>query len=323
MKLLFELSGENTTLPFAEIECVGTVRETRVQVAVAECLNPGLARRLAMTHVVLEYLGVCDPDIGAFRHLLRDLAIEPEHSFAGRVKKVYAGATAKGQQCSGPEFERLIGTLINGKVDLATPESEYRAIISEDRCYFGRVLFTIDRGSYDERNPGGRSFFHPGVMMPRMARTLVNISCVQPGHRLLDPFCGTGGILMEAVLLGADTLGSDFDPWMIRGSRKNVTEPALFVAEATQLPLDDASVDAIVTDLPYGQSVSVRKAGTLEHLYDDTLKELRRVLRKGARAIIVTHKDVSEIATRHMNILQRHEQRVHKSLTRRILVLEK
>lgn len=53
-------------------------------------------------------------------------------------------------------------------------------------------------------------------MMPRMARTLVNLSLCGTGATLLDPFCGTGGILIEAEMLGIHTLGSDFDPLMIR-----------------------------------------------------------------------------------------------------------
>jgi len=161
------------------------------------------------------------------------------------------------------------------------------------------------------------------VMMPRIARALVNISCVQPKDRLLDPFCGTGGILIEARMLGIDTIGSDFDPVMVSGSKKNMKEGAMLIADATRLPLDDGSVDAVVTDLPYGQSVSIKKDDSLEQLYNDTLLELCRVLRKGKRAVIVTHKDISDIAERHMHVVQRHEQRVHKSLTRRVLVLEK
>ena len=323
MKLIFELSGENPTLPFAELDCVGTIRSKRAQVAVAECPDPRSTCRLAMTHVVLQYLGECDPEIGSFRHLLQDLAIETDRSFAGRVKRVHSGGAGTVQHGSGQEFERLIGTMIKGPVDLSAPETEYRAIISGDRCYFGKVLQAIDRGGYDKRNPGKRAFFHPGVMMPRMARALVNISCVQPKNRLLDPFCGTGGILIEAILLGIDTIGSDFDPVMVSGSKKNVKEGAMLIADATRLPLDDGSVDAVVTDLPYGQSVSIKKDDSLEQLYNDTLLELCRVLRKGKRAVIVTHKDISDIAERHMHVVQQHEQRVHKSLTRRVVVLEK
>ena len=322
MKLLFELSGENPTLPFAELECVGTVLEKRAQVAVAECRDPEGACRLALSHGVCEYLGECAPDIDSFRQVLRDCAIETDRPFSGRVRKVHAGNTTLVHRCSQREFEDLIGTMISGPVDLKSPQEEYRAVLSEDRCYFGRLLFTIDRGLYDTRNPGKRVFFHPGVMMPRMARALVNISCSYPGDLLLDPFCGTGGTLIEAEMLKIDAIGSDCDPLMIDGSWQNVPAGTLMVADVTSLPLRDASVDAVVTDFPYGQSVSIKKEDTMERLYDDALAELRRVLKKGRRAVIVTHKDISEIAGRHMDVVQRHEQRVHKSLTRRILVLE-
>jgi tRNA (guanine10-N2)-dimethyltransferase len=323
MKLLLELSGENPTIPFAEIDCIGIVLDKRAQVAVVDCPDPAAACRLAMTHRVMGYLGECGPEFGAFSELLEELAIESEQPFAGRCKRVHAGDTRMVQQCSQQEFERLIGTMIRGPVSLDVPEIEFRAILSEDRCYFGRVLFTIDRGGYDRRNPGKRSFFHPGVMMPRMARALVNISCAQKGDLLLDPFCGTGGILIESGLMGINAIGSDFDPIMVKGSRQNMPAGDSILADSVHLPLQDVSVDAIVTDLPYGQSVSIKKDHTVERLYDDTLRELDRVLKPGKRAVVVAHRDISDIAARHMRIIQRHEQRVHKSLTRRVLVLEK
>jgi tRNA (guanine10-N2)-dimethyltransferase len=61
----------------------------------------------------------------------------------------------------------------------------------------------------------------------------------------------------------------------------------------------------------------------MDNLYADSLDEIRRVLKTGRRAVVVTHKDISAIAGRHLRIVQQHDQRVHKSLTRRILVLEK
>jgi tRNA (guanine10-N2)-dimethyltransferase len=322
MKLLFELSGENPTLPLAELECVGTVLDQRAQVAVGECPNPSTVQRLAMSHGVYEYLGECAPDISSFRRLLADCAIETDRTFSGRVRKIHAGNMDLVSQCSQREFEELIGTMINGPVDLQHPQEEFRAILSEDRCFFGRLVVSINRGRYDKRNPGKRVFFHPGVMMPRMVRALVNISCAQQGDLLLDPFCGTGGTLIEAKMLGIKAIGSDCDLLMISGSRQNVNGGELLVADATCLPLCDASVDAIVTDFPYGQSVSIKREDTMEQLYDDVLAELRRVLKPGRRAVIVTHKDISGIASRHMDVMQRHEQRVHKSLTRKILVLE-
>ena len=320
MKLLFELSGENPTLPFAELGCIGTVLEERLQVAVVEVTDPAAVYRLANAHFVLEYLGECEPDLLAFRHLLRDLALVTTQPFAGRVKKVHGGCNER-NPCSQKEFERMIGTMIDGPVSLSNPEVEYRAILSEDRCYFGRVICSFNRGDSDARNPGKRDFFHPGVMMPRMARTLVNIAHAHEGESLLDPFCGTGGILIEADLLGMHAIGSDFDPLMVGGSRQNIATASLMLADATHLPFSDHSIDTVVTDFPYGQSVCIKKTDTMDRLYASSIEEIRRVLKRGQRAVVVTHRDISAIAEPIMTILQAHEQRVHKSLTRRVLVL--
>jgi len=321
MKLIFELSGENETLPRAELECVGTVTDARPQVAIADCPEPSAAQRLAMTHVVLEYLGECDPDPGSFCTLLSDLSLVTDEPFAGRAKLIHAGNDHN--PCSQREFERLIGTRVNGPVQLIDPPVEYRAILSGDRCYFGKVIYRIARGVYNERNPGKREFFHPGVMMPRMARTLVNLTLCGEGAMLLDPFCGTGGTLIEAQLLGMETIGSDFDPMMIGGCRENLVKGTLMLSDSTRLPVRDSSIDAIATDFPYGQSVCIRKEDTMENLYHGALDEMHRVLVPGHRAVVVTHRDIADLAARHMTVLQHHTQRVHKSLTRHILVLQR
>ncbi|MDN7025821.1 methyltransferase domain-containing protein [Methanoculleus sp. FWC-SCC1] len=316
MKLLFELSGEHPDLPAAELECVGAVLDRRTQAAVAECPDPAAASRLALTHVVLEYLGECEADRDAFARLLRDLSLTAAQPFAGRVKKMHDAE----MEASQLELERMIGGMIAGSVSLKNPKEEYRALVAGDRCYFGRVLLTIDRGAFEYRNPMRRPFFHPGVMMPRMARALVNLSLVRPGETLCDPFCGTGGILLEAETIGVAPIGSDFDPLMVEGCRQNLPHAAVMLSDATALPFADDSVEAVVTDLPYGQSVRIR-AESMDRLYDGAFAEIRRILRPGRRAVVVTHRDVTSIAARSFTVLQVHCQRVHKSLTRRIMVL--
>lgn len=317
-RLLFELSGEHPDLPVAELACIGNEFEHYPQLAVGLCRDPQAAARLSLTHVVLEYLGECDAECLAVDRLLRDLALTSEQPFAARVKKVAGNR----MDCRQSELERLIGNRIAGPVSLRAPAREFRLIVTGDRCFLGRVLFRIDRGAYEHRRPGDRDFFHPGVMMPRMARALVNISCIQPGEWIADPFCGTGGILLEGELLGVLTAGSDYDPVMVTGSRLNVPGAGLFRADATCLPLTEASVDAVVTDLPYGQSVTIR-AESLDHLYEEALGEIRRVLRPGRRAVVVTHRDIRPLATGILPLDQYFEQRVHKSLTRRICVFKR
>ncbi len=318
MRLIFELSGEHPTLPAAELECVGRVLEAGPQVAVAECPDPGAASRLSLTHAVLGYLGSTGASAGELASLLRDLALAPARPFAARVKKV-AGSLI-GEPVSA--LERLMGTHIHGTVSLDHPEIEFRAILSGDRIYLGRVLFRIDRGSYDLRRPSTRPFFHPGVMLPRTARAMVNLSLVHGGESLFDPFCGTGGILGEAALVGASPVGSDADPAMIAGCRLNFPSVPLFLADAATLPLRTGSLDAVVTDLPYGQSSGILNR-SLGDLYPRALGEIHRVLRPGRRAVVVTHREIAGIGGAFFTVLQVHRQRVHRSLTRRITVLRK
>ena len=109
---------------------------------------------------------------------------------------------------------------------------------------------------------------------------------------------------------------------MILGSRRNTAGSDVMLADATYLPVCDHAADAVVTDFPYGQSVCIKKADTMDTLYGDALAEIQRVLKQGKRAVVVTHRDISAIAAEYFMIEQRHDQRVHKSLTRRILVLK-
>lgn len=318
MKLICELSGEHPDLPFAELEIVGPVVDRRPQVAVVDPGSPEIAGRLALSHGIMVYLGECDATVSSLENLLGELALVPDRPFAVRVSRK-AGSI---MPVPVPELEKIIGSKIRGRVRLDHPEIEYRAVFSGDRCYFGKVIYVIDRGGFERRCPGSRSFFHPGVMMPRIARSLVNMSLAQEGEILFDPFCGTGGIVLEAVMCGLRGTGSDIDPVMVAGSMRNVPGGDFFCADTMALPLKDSCVHAVVTDLPYGQSSAIG-AMSLDMLYEEALSEVERILVTGRRAVIVTHRDISAIAASFMTIEASYQQRVHRSLTRRILVVRK
>jgi tRNA (guanine10-N2)-dimethyltransferase len=318
MKLICELSGEHTELPFAELELLGTVISQNPQVAIVEAQSPEPARRLSLSHYILSYIGECHADLSSFTSLLKELALAPGSTFSARVKKI-AGSSI---QVPVPKLENIMGSEIRGVVSLGHPDVEFRAIFSADRCYIGRVLFRIDRGGFDQRRPGSRAFFHPGVMMPRIARALVNISLVREGDILLDPFCGTGGIVLEAEMIGIHGIGVDINRNMVQGSRKNVPVGDFIHADGTALPFCDSCIDAVVSDFPYGQSVSIG-AESLDHLYENALYEIRRILLPGRRAVVVTHRNITRLAGTLFMIEGSYSQRVHRSLTRNILVLRK
>ncbi|MGD9937646.1 MAG: methyltransferase domain-containing protein [Methanoregulaceae archaeon] len=318
MKVVCLLSGEHPLLPAAELRCAVRVEETLPQVAVGDCPDPSRLARLALTHRVYEYIADAPATDDAVDAMVRGADLVPEGTYVVRVKKV------EGTALETPELvlERRLGALVTGRVSLSAPDVTYGLVCSGDRCFLGRLLFEPDRRSIDARRPFSRPFFHPGVMMPRMARALVNLSDVEPGEILVDPFTGTGGTLIEAALLGVRSLGLDVDPLMLRGARQNLPRADVALADAAHLPLRSSSIDAVVSDLPYGQSVQIR-GDTLERLYDESLTEVARVLKPGRRAVIVTHRPIDAIAARHLAVVDRFEQRVHRSLTRRILVLHR
>lgn len=318
MKIIFELSGEHPELPLLEAESIADIEYSGKQYAVGECARPEESLRLAMTHAVLEYLGECPPDAGSLESMVKSLQIRTNVPFVARVKKIDGTPISINQTA----LEKIMGTHIEGPVSLKNAVAEYRAICSNDRCVFGRVLFRMDRGSFGYRNPMRRKFFHPGVMMPILARSLVNISRAGKNEILLDPFCGTGGVLLEAEMLGITAIGIDFDRNMINGAKENLADSNLQIADATRMPFRNESIDAVVTDLPYGQSVRVR-AESFDILYREALNEAGRVLKKGKRAVVVTHRDIRPLIGRPLRVISFVEQRVHKSLTRRIHIIEK
>jgi len=318
MNLLYELSGENQELAVAEIACVGKVTTRANGIAVADTPYPEEATRLAETHTISLLLGECDGTFQALKDLLESLSIKSETTYCCRARKIHPAVVDASQL----ELEKMMGSMITGKVSFKNPETVFRAVFSDGHCWLGKVLYTIDRGGYSSRNPNQRAYFHPGVMMPLMARALVNLTCVHSGELLLDPFCGTGGMLLECQILGIPAVGSDYDQEMLHGCRKNVTNGCILRADATKTPYPNEIFDAVATDLPYGQSTRIG-ADTLDTLYRGSLAEIRRVLKKGKKAVIVTHKDIRSFAEpAGFEVVGFYEQYVHKSLTRRIVVLQ-
>ena len=59
-------------------------------------------------------------------------------------------------------------------------------------------------------------------MPPRLARMMVNLSACTAGKTLLDPFCGVGTILQEALLEKAMVVGMDVNPWCVKAATENL-----------------------------------------------------------------------------------------------------
>ena len=62
-----------------------------------------------------------------------------------------------------------------------------------------------------------------GMLPPKLAQILINLCGPLPdGTTILDPFCGTGVVLQEALLMGYNAYGTDKDERMVKYAKKNI-----------------------------------------------------------------------------------------------------
>ncbi|MBC7108749.1 MAG: methyltransferase domain-containing protein [Methanomassiliicoccales archaeon] len=324
---LFELSGEHPTLPRAEaLACIRAECDQHSIIASGpgylvcrfstEKLNR-IAYRLALSHRIGRYLGSCKPDeLGEFVNRLE----LPSGTFCVRVKRHQQFM----QEVDSLNVARKVGEILGKKkpVDLKSPDVELRVLLS-DALHFFISDRVIDRKQYDQRKVALRPFFSPISLHPRYARALVNLSMVKANETLLDPFCGTGGILIEASLIGARVFGSDVSEEMIEGCKRNMRHfganwEGMKAIDVGAITDEFDQIDAVVTDPPYGRSATTKKEPP-KQLYERAIKAIGDVLKTNGHLSIVFPSPCH--STYDKLILQEiHTQKVHRSLTRHYCV---
>ncbi len=123
---------------------------------------------------------------------------------------------------------------------------------------------------------GGRGPLEHRALAVEDARLLVNLAVAGQGGRLLDPFAGAGGILVEANARGLTTVGVDRD----RALRHGLSQLALHaIGDASALPFAKDSFDAVASEPPYDPGAAAIVAGSI--------RELARVTRPAARIALL------------------------------------
>jgi DNA modification methylase len=60
---------------------------------------------------------------------------------------------------------------------------------------------------------------YKGKFYPQLARSLFNLADLKAGNRILDPFCGSGTVPLEAYLNGLEGIGFDINPLAVKIAR--------------------------------------------------------------------------------------------------------
>jgi len=341
-RLFFVLSGEHASLPAAEVRAIieseGLKYQSQIQNYRLLCLTAGLRALRIVSERSLMYdqcgvlLAECDADQREIERLVKfqplDELTESSKNFAVRSARI-GGVT---RSISRVKLERDIGSIIKDSVprlhvELRSPDLTFVCILYQSRCLFGISGFKKPSGLMAPRRPRKRPVFHPSTMPPKIARCMVNLARAKPGSIFADPFCGVGGILIEAAVVGCNVIGLDASVRMLRGARRNLRHFDLDAmgyvnADARAPPIGE--VDAIATDPPYGRGSSTMgvKMATLIRQF---LEQATSLLSKDGQLCIAMPQDVDvEQYARDEGLLVReqHLVRVHRSLTRRFIVLQ-
>ena len=286
-----------------------------------------LTRRLGYTHEVHQILKTSN--VSDFDEVILSLDWQDyiDENFAVRVKRFNSDIDTVA-------FERNAGALIlekcnNIKVRLKNPKSLVRLVAFKDIIYIAIEKYHLDKKHFEDIKPHKRPFFYPGSMSPKLARCMVNLSRVKAGQLLLDPFCGTGGILIEAGLIGCKVVGSDVNWKMKNGSAINldycgIKDYRTFHLDVRELKMYE-KVASVVTDPPYGISTST---GDIDG--DDIFKEFFHAiydnmaedayLCMASPHYVDLNPMIDEVG---FELVEQYSIKMHRSLTRIISVIKK
>ncbi len=332
-KKFFLLSGEKSTLPQAELRAIVETYDNearfekineRVIIADGRFDLNTILKRGAYVNAGAHLLTLCKIEDAekSVNKIAFDEFFDDSASFAASVFNL------SNQTLSG-RMESMIGSLVKrrlpyAKVSLRSPQKMVIGIIFDDNFLLGFSDYR-NRKSWRLRRPRARPFFHPSALYPKFARGLVNLSRVKEGELLLDPFCGTGSILIEASIIGTNTIGMDISMKMCKGAVNNLKHymlGSLGIINSDALMPPIKNVNAIVTDMPYGRCASSRGIKTTI-LSQEFILQAEAIMPKGRYCVVVHPNTIKMDELDAFEVKESHEIYVHRTLTRAITVLRK
>lgn len=195
--------------------------------------------------------------------------------------------------------------LINQGIEIALIENSKKILIGQTLAVqpFKELSFRdYGRPARDD---------YAGMLPPKLAQIMINLSQTKSSDTILDPFCGSGTILTEAMLMGYHHLiGSDISAKAINDTKKNIAwiKTKFQISLSAQAGnfkfqlhhkdvaglsrfISSKSIDAIITE-PYlgparGKFNINRTIKELEQLYSQSLTEFRKILKPNRRIVMI------------------------------------
>ncbi len=195
------------------------------------------------------------------------------------------------------DFETAVLRGVQGRYPRWTPVADKAQVEIWANLLGSRLLIGFRLSDRSMRHRFKKSVELPASLRPSIAAAMVFLSEPAADDTFLDPMCGSGTILLERFYQGPSELilGGDIEPDRVAAARQNMPKARkgrkkrplnIRQWDAQQLPLEDASVDKAVTNLPFGRQIGSKQE--LSALYRAVFQELERVVRPFGRIVVLS-----------------------------------
>lgn len=203
--------------------------------------------------------------------------------------------------------EKTLSAVIVTTNKLIESAGEFILIESAGTWLVGQTLAVQDFKAWSHRDFGRPARdAKNGMLPPKLARMMINLSGADATQTLMDPFCGSGTVLMEASLMGFHTLyGNDIAEKAIDDTHENMQwvtdqfdrdpDVTLIHGGAQDLPGElDNQIDVVVTETTLGPPQKGNESdkqleqivSELIPVFADSLKRLHSVIKKDGSLVI-------------------------------------
>ena len=327
-KYLFELGGENTEL--GKYEALELLEYNNyepklekdygkvIAISSSKLLTNKIISRLSMTKRLSKI--IFHSQEKKINHIINDLdPIEiGQKSFA--IRQI--GKSNLDEKKTAISIGKKVSDI--NKTSLDNPE--VTILFYQNKDFFISLKLDFGNTAYKrclKHHISQRPYFSPIGIHPRIARAMVNLSNCKENEILVDPFCGTGGILIEAADMNLNIIGIDLKEKMVEYSTGNLKHFGFKgkMIESDFEKINDIKFNSIVCDPPYGIA-STTGGEEISSLIKRFIRSIENKMIKGQRLVIALN-DTKLLKKQKLKIIYQFKWYIHKSLTRNIMVLEK
>jgi tRNA G10 N-methylase Trm11 len=182
-------------------------------------------------------------------------------------------------------IERELGMHITGEADVHHPKYVFGIVTLGGQWYFGSYLKNKAFWLHHMKKPRNYSI----ALTTRLARAAANIAVPHPyGVKAIDPCCGIGTVLVEALSMGIDIVGRDINHFIVRGARENLAhfglEGEVVVGAIANI---STNYDVAIVDMPYNLFSTI----TTEEQFS-ILQHARRIANK---AVVISIESIDDM----------------------------